>query len=157
MIIKKKLRDITEKEYKNYVNTHCNFENPCSECIFRNVACAYTSNHSWIKNKDLFSDKFLNQEIEIEIKAPSILDEREEEYLSAVIKPFRDRVISITKYSSNKDLCFISIVIEPKKEIKHMLLEGEMEEIFLPFFKKSSLMYQDLELDKKYTLEELEL
>ena len=155
MKIKKKLRDLTEDEYKKYVETHCDGNSCSDECIFGIVTCSYHNNHSWIKNKDLFSDKFLNQEIEIEV--PDILDKKEKEYLSAVIKPFRDCVISITKHSSNKDLCFISIVIEPKKEIKHMLLEGEMEEIFLPFFKKSSLMYQGLELDKKYTLEELEL
>lgn len=155
MKIKKKLRDLTEDEYRKYVETHCDGNSCSDECIFGIVTCSYHNNHSWIKNKDLFSDKFLNQEIEIEV--PDILDKKEKEYLSAVIKPFRERVISITKHSSNKDLCFISIVIEPKKEIKHMLFEGEMEEIFLPFFKKNSLMYQDLELDKKYTLEELEL
>lgn len=155
MKIKKKLRDLTEDEYRKYVETHCDGNSCSDECIFGIVTCSYHNNHSWIKNKDLFSDKFLNQEIEIEV--PDILDKKEKEYLSTVIKPFRERVISITKHSFNKDLCFISIVIEPKKEIKHMLFEGEMEEIFLPLFKKNSLMYQDLELDKKYTLEELEL
>lgn len=155
MIINKKLRDLTEDEYRKYVETHCGGNSCSDECIFGIVTCSYHNNHSWIKNKDLFSDKFLNQEIEIEV--PDILDKKEKEYLSAVIKPFRERVISITKHSYNKDLCFISIVIEPKKEIKHMLFEGEMEEIFLPLFKKNSLMYQGMELEKKYTLEELDL
>lgn len=154
MFIKKKLRDLTKEEYREYLDTHCEW-GKCSGCIFQNVTCGYDNKRGWFENKDLYTNEFLNQEIEI--KAPSILDEREKEYLSAVIKPFRDRVISITKHSFNKDLCFISIVIEPKKEIKHMLFEGEMEEIFLPLFKKNSLMYQDLELDKKYALEELEL
>lgn len=155
MIINKKLRDLTEDEYRKYVETHCDGNSCSDECIFGIVTCSYHNNRSWIKNKDLFSDKFLNQEIEIEV--PDILDKKEKEYLSAVIKPFRERVISITKHSYNKDLCFISIVIEPKKEIKHMLFEGEMEEIFLPLFKKNSLMYQGMELEKKYTLEELDL
>ena len=154
MKIKKKLRDLTEDEYREYIDTHCEW-GKCSGCIFQNVMCSYSNNRNWFKNKDLYSNEFLNQEIEI--KAPSILDEREKEYLSAVIKPFRERVISITKHSFNKDLCFISLVIEPKKEIKRMLLEGEMEEIFLPLFKKNSLMYQGMELEKKYTLEDLEL
>ena len=155
MKIKKKVRDLTEEEYKKYIVTHCGGNSCSDECIFGIVICSYRNNRNWIKNKDLFSDKFLNQEIEIEVS--DILDEKEKEYLSAVIKPFRDRVISITKYSFNKDLCYISIVTEPKKEIKHMLLEGEMEEIFLPLFKKNSLMYQGMELEKKYTLEDLEL
>lgn len=155
MKIKKKLRDLTEDEYRKYVETHCDGNSCSDECIFGTVTCSYHNKHNWIKNKDLFSDKFLNQEIEIEVS--DILDKKEKEYLSAVIKPFRECVISITKHSFNKDLCFISIVTEPKKEIKHMPFVGEMEEIFLPLFKKNSLMYQDLELDKKYTLEELGL
>lgn len=155
MKIKKKLRDLTEEEYRKYLVTHCG-RNSCSdECIFGIVTCSYHNKHNWIKNKDLFSDKFLNQEIELEV--PDILDKKEKEYLSAVIKPFRDRVISITKYSFNKDLCYISIVTEPKKEIKYMPSVGEIEEIFLPLFKKNSLMYQGMELEKKYTLEELDL
>ena len=60
----KKLRDLTEEEWNKWKQKKCN---NCDECIFRYVSC-YTSyeNCSWINNKDLYSDKFLDQEIEVE-------------------------------------------------------------------------------------------
>ena len=94
MKIKKKLRDLTEEEYREYLDTHCEW-GKCSGCIFQNVMCSYSNNRNWFKNKDLYTNEFLNQEIEI--KAPSILDEREKEYLSTVIKPFKNKVKSISK------------------------------------------------------------
>lgn len=145
MKIKKKLRDLTEDEYRKYVETHCDGNSCSDECIFGIVTCSYHNNHSWIKNKDLFSDKFLNQEIEIEV--PDILDKREKEYLSAVIKPFRDRVISISKQKCDAG-CYIRIFIENKDGIN---------KICLPFFSKKSSMYQGMELGKEYTLGDLEL
>ncbi len=149
MKIKKKLRDLTEEEYREYLDTHCEW-GKCSGCIFQNVTCAYTSNHSWIKNKDLFSDKFLNQEIEIEIEARGILDEKEKEYLSAVIKPFRNRIKSIGKFSMIDGLFeYISMEIT-LPERKETDFNG------LPLF-KTGTMYKNMELRKKYTLEELGL
>ena len=61
---KKKLRDLTEKELDKWVNKNCN-NTPCDKCIFRNVYCM-SDNGCWIHNKDLYSDKFLDQEIEVE-------------------------------------------------------------------------------------------
>ena len=144
MKIKKKLRDLTEEEYEKYINTHC-YGEYCSKCVFNNVTCTYITYHKWIYNKDLFSDKLLNQEIEIKVRG--ILDENEEEYLSAVIKPFRDRVISISKQKCDAG-CYIRIFIENKDGIN---------KICLPFFSKKSSMYQGMELGKEYTLEDLEL
>ena len=78
------------------------------------------------------------------IKLPKpILDEKEKEYLSAVIKPFRDRVISISKKSANYGE-FIDILID------------EAEDIYLPYFKPGK-MYQGMGVNKEYTLEELGL
>lgn len=73
-----------------------------------------------------------------------ILNAEEREYLSNVIKPFRDRVENIKKF----DCCFDmeSIVIYIK----------DFAPINLPDFKKNT-MYQNMELDERYTLEELEL
>ena len=59
---KKKLRDITEKEFKNWSNKNCVFD--CRNCIFNNVHCSGERN--WVNHKDMYSDKFLNQEIEVE-------------------------------------------------------------------------------------------
>lgn len=41
---------------------------PCTKCPFRIIKCGESifSKTSWIMNKDIFSDKFLEQEIEIE-------------------------------------------------------------------------------------------
>lgn len=76
-------------------------------------------------------------------KKEEILDDIEKEYLRAVIKPFRDRV----KYIKKNDYMiyeFISI------NIKNECL------IIFPKFKKGT-MYKGMEVDKKYTLEELGL
>ena len=61
---KKKLRDITEEEFKNWMNKNCFLGSDCNKCIFNNVYCSAERN--WINHKDIFSDKFLNQEIEVE-------------------------------------------------------------------------------------------
>ena len=78
----------------------------------------------------------------IKIQKP-ILDDKEKEYLSAVIKPFRDRVISISKKSANYGE-FIDILID------------EAEDIYLPYFKPGK-MYQGIGVNREYTLEELGL
>ena len=61
---KKKLRDLTPKEWDKWKQKNCN---NCDKCIFRYASC-YNSyeNCSWANNKDLYSDKFLDQEIEVE-------------------------------------------------------------------------------------------
>ena len=60
----KKLRDLTEEEWNKWKQKNCN---NCDKCIFRYVTC-YNSyeNCSWLNNKNLYSDKFLDQEIEVE-------------------------------------------------------------------------------------------
>lgn len=63
---KKKLRDLTEEEWDKWKDNNCHSTN-CGQCIFRYLSCVYICNEdSWINNKDLFSDKFLDQEIEVE-------------------------------------------------------------------------------------------
>ena len=84
------------------------------------------------------------------IKLPKpILDDVEKEYLSAVIKPFRNRIISIRKYKYNQDE-YIGIYV------KYYAETDESEMITLPLFKKGT-MYKGIELKKYYTLEELGL
>lgn len=73
----------------------------------------------------------------------SILDEAEKAYLSAVIKPFRNEVLGIKKKECAIDEC-IAIVMK------------DYEIIYLPLFKEGT-MYQGMERDKRYTLEELGL
>ena len=84
------------------------------------------------------------------IKLPKpILDKKEKEYLSVVIKPFRDRIISIRKYRFNQDE-YIGMYI------KYYAETDENEMITLPVFKEGT-MYKGMQYYKEYTLEELGL
>nr|DAP05115.1 MAG TPA: hypothetical protein [Caudoviricetes sp.] len=142
-----KLRDLTKEQWDNYKEKNCMWH--CENCIFGPTKC-YTSGNkkSWINHKDIYSDKFLDMEIEIE--EPDILDEVEKRYLRAVIKPFRDRVISISKYFYAFDNAYaINIYV--------MSLVGifEKEIIRLPLFRNE--MYKGMAKNKVYTLEDLDL
>ena len=61
---KKKLRDLTPEEWEKWKEKNCG---NCSKCIFNKIACYHPYvNCSWINHKDMYSDKFLEQEIEVE-------------------------------------------------------------------------------------------
>ena len=84
--------------------------------------------------------------IEVEngyIVEKEILDEEEKEYLSNVIKPFRDKVEYIIKFD-----------LLPEEYISICLQEHETTD--LPCFKRGT-MYKGMEIEKEYTLEELGL
>lgn len=81
--------------------------------------------------------------LETEYK-PQILNDVEKAYLSAVIKPFRDRVISIEKRLFSGEREYLSFRMH------------DWETIALPFFTKGT-MYRGMEVYRKYTLEELGL
>lgn len=72
-----------------------------------------------------------------------ILDEEEKEYLTNVIKPFRNKVEYIVKFGCSPEE-YISIWLP------------EYEKIDLPCFKKG-IMYKGMEVNKRYTLKELGL
>ena len=61
---KKKLRDLTPEEYKKWLEKNCK-NNICDKCIFNNVVCS-DADCSWANHKYLYSDAFLNKEIEVE-------------------------------------------------------------------------------------------
>ena len=82
------------------------------------------------------------------IKLPKpILDDVEKEYLSAVIKPFRNKVYAIAKYDDGDDNYYIQIMIKQNVYFEY---------IDLPYFKKGT-MYKGMELKKEYTVEQLGL
>lgn len=83
-----------------------------------------------------------------EAKEP-VLDYVEKEYLSAVIKPFRKIIVTVSKHRLNNDLEYIAIRVKSLKE-------DEEENMCFPAFKIGT-MYKCMELDKKYSLEELGL
>ena len=74
----------------------------------------------------------------------SILSDKEKEYLSAVIKPFRDKVKYIKKYTDDGGYEYIVIAFV------------NYERLVFPNFKKST-MYAGMEGCKKYTLKDLGL
>ena len=77
-----------------------------------------------------------------------ILDDKEREYLSEVIKPYKNKVIGIAK---------IKDIYDEKSYIR-ILINGidEKEVITLPWFKENA-MYKGMKASKKYTVEELGL
>ena len=97
-----------------------------------------------------FND-FLKRWLDKEHEEESILSNAEKKYLSAVIKPFRDQVRSITKNpKTNGKGEYIVIDIGFQLENRHKFF------MFFPDF-KSNTMYKGMELGKEYTLEELGL
>lgn len=81
-----------------------------------------------------------------EMKA-EVLNEKEKEYLRAVLRPFRGKIIWAKKHKVG-DWYFINIAIDS-------VLLSDM--LSFPCFKKSDNMYVGMEVDKPYTEEELKL
>lgn len=63
-----KLRDLTEEQFEKWSKNNCTYKYGvyCVGCPFDIVNCANLNDNFWINHKDLFSDKFLDQEVEIE-------------------------------------------------------------------------------------------
>lgn len=101
---------------------------------------------TWLTDFSLM--RVLNGQYEI-IERP-ILDEAEREYLDAVVKPFRNKVISITKLDSEEMNGYEYICIE------HREVCNERYFINLPCFKKGTI-YKGMETDKAYSMEDLGL
>lgn len=60
---KKKLRDWTIDDLKKWEDVNC--KGVCDDCPFTNVHCNDNAKRFWMNHKDLFSDKFLDQEVEV--------------------------------------------------------------------------------------------
>ena len=86
-----------------------------------------------------------------EVYKDPILDDVEKEYLSNIIKPFRDKVASIQKMTYygyyEADFEYIAIFLKSNR------IDND---IYLPAFKEGS-MYRGMKKHKQYTLEELGL
>lgn len=81
----------------------------------------------------------------MEHKEP-ILDEAERKYLSAVIRPFRNKIYTIVKWRS----------CSGDSEWLSFMSESKFGAFFLPSF-KAGTMYKGMKVGRKYTLEELGL
>ena len=77
---------------------------------------------------------------------PDILTDKEKDYLSAIIKPFRKDIKYIEKFKSN----YVG------KEYIYIVMKKDDDYCKLPRFFKGT-MYRGMELNKRYTLEELGL
>lgn len=135
-----KLRDLTEKQYETWCKENCDNMN-CKTCPFYKVQCSL-GEFCWVRNKDIYSNKFLDQEVEIEVS--DLLTPKEKEYLEGVIRPFKDIVEYIAKRKMNNNLEYLCINIKDDYPI------------FFPNFLKNKY-YKNLEIEKKYTLKDLEL
>lgn len=151
MKIKKKLKYLTPEEFYNWEKENCN-HTECNACPFKSANCNLYDEDSWVNHKELFSNEFLNQELEI--NTLDILDEKEKQYLQNVIKPFRDRVKSIAKQNYTNGYDYISISVS--YPINDCFDCFGTDSLFLPVF-KSGTMYNNMKVDRKYTLEELGL
>lgn len=83
-----------------------------------------------------------------------ILKHGKKKYLKSIIRPFKDRVVSIEKgknINSDGTFYYIGIIV------KHIAIDRFSEAIYLPYFKPESKMYDGMELNKEYTLKELGL
>ena len=105
----------------------------------------YLTVEEW-SNSSMLDDLLLGR-YEIVKTAKPILDDAEKKYLSAVIKPFRNKVYAIAKYDDGDDNYYIQIAIKQNVYFEY---------IYLPYFKKGT-MYKGMELKKKYTVEQLGL
>ena len=149
MKVTKKLRDVTPEEYSNWKRIDCCSGAVCNKCPFYNVSCGEDSVDCWVINKDMYSDKFLDQTIEIEI--PDILNKEEKEYLSYVIRPFRDKVTNIKK---------VVLITSKRKYIRIEYREDKIDEIIISLcfpYLPNDEMYKGMEDNRPYKLEELGL
>lgn len=80
--------------------------------------------------------------IDIIYEIKEILDEKEKEYLSSVIRPFRNRIKYIIKFNDNQEWLMIRL--------------NDDQPIIFPYF-EANTMYKGMEEGKEYTLEELGL
>ena len=117
---------------------------------FTNIGLQYKSETEgvWYTSNKLLPALLQGEISIIKVQQP-ILDDIEKKYLGNIIKPFRDRIISIRKYKFNQDE-YIGMYI------KYYAETDENEMITLPVFKEGT-MYKGMKLDKEYTLEELGL
>ena len=131
------------------LNEEFEIEGFASSCMLTKCGLSYWSDnfHEWIVTSSL--GELLTGEKRITKLPELILDEKEEEYLSNIIKPFKDSVVWIAKYKYDDydDSYFIQI-----KLVKN----NRSDFISLPCF-EGDTMYKGMRINKEYTLAELGL
>lgn len=92
---------------------------------------------------DFRNERVKNVRLVYDIEVP-IIDETEKKYLASVIRPFREKVLSISKEGLGEDLEYITIEIQDDNAID------------LPNFAVGT-MYKGMKLYKQYKLKDLGL
>jgi hypothetical protein len=140
----KKFKDCSKEELDKYCdNTSC-------------AACKLsgTNEHMCIKelatHKDLLSDKALNIELPIDNK---ILDDNEKEFLTQVVKLYKRMNVEITGFFKTRYCNKFNAITFSYYDLK---TKDESVACLRPFDENRE-MYKGMELNKKYTLEELDI
>lgn len=133
----KELHLLSDKLYSQFCDgelcTDCNLDIKNDDCILNKL----------IVTIDALEEKYLLEHKE------KILTKFEKDYLSYTLHPFRKIIVTVSKHRLNNDLEYIAIRVKSLKE-------DEEENMCFPAFKIGT-MYKGMELDKKYSLEELGL
>lgn len=108
--------------------------------IGEKVALININNHDYQYTKEMIAEVKRPKYEAIYKREEPILDEKEKEYLSSVIKPFRNEVTYIVKDGNSTK--------------EYIVINLKDESIYLPYFKKDT-MYKNMEANKEYTLEKL--
>lgn len=99
-----------------------------------------------VYHQEQYSDKFLNQEIEVDLLTPE-----EKEYLDGILEPIKNKVRSITKkQSENSTIAYMHISIDNSD------LDCSFDNITLNY-SKADTAYANMESNREYKLEELGL
>lgn len=150
-----KLRDLTAEQWDNWVDNNCNLKVDCENCPIYRVDCDLSQNDNcWVNHKDIYSDKFLDQEIEIEIENEELLSEEDKEYLKPILEMLKNnKIIQISKRVDSflgKQVAYIRVLFYSSIE------EYGQEKIDTQLF-LSEVRFKKLEANRYYTLEELGL
>lgn len=145
-----KLRDMTEKQFEAWKSENCVWHKKrknCVGCPFSHVHCG-AGCIVWHANKGMYSDKFLNQEVEIDIS--DILTKAEKEYLEFVLEPYRHSFFNIRIERWNASQPTEAIEAVQKSEDGNILL------IFSLLITKE-MPFDGIDHNHSFTLEDLGL
>lgn len=142
------------KEVANLLGVELEEEFKLTDKSFEDYVYKFTDTYLFTKPHDsdywfassLLAD-IVNGTYEIE---KHILTQKEKEYLSAVIKPFRHSVTGVIKVHVNKDEEYIEIYVIKSED------EQITEYVNLPTFKEGT-MYKGMKANRCYAVEELGL
>lgn len=159
------LRDLTIEQYVEWEDKRC-CDRYCDICLFKKVICRSESNNCWIFNKELYSDDFLNQELRIE---EELLNAVEKDFIKDFIKKninmrneyYGDYKVKLIKRNSGRALWlykrYATRTIGTKMLKPNVIPVIEFNETKEYFVYLLADDFNQLEIDREYTMEELEI